>query len=139
MSYTVKNDQQGLAAGEVAVVLDSGETVAVAVAADTEETNNNVTYTATARQIDAAGVTVLSAAGTQVTSGFTHCSPPAETAALGSGAIRRLMAQAVLGSIPASPPPPIIWGSQFMADASIRFAISAAAVAGSTLSLSSLL
>lgn len=131
MSYTKADPQpQGLAAGETAVTLDTGETIAVAVSLTPQSNNAPSVITATARQINADGSAKLDAAGNAISTKFPY-TPTADEANNPTtlAAAQKDCLMAVLGEPLAGPLADPIHAPA-IANCSIRNRIAALAVAG---------
>lgn len=131
MSYAKIDPQpSGLQPGEIAVTLDSGETIAVSVALTPQANNAPSFIDAIARQINTDGTAMLDSAGETITTEFRYTPPPSEAndpAAL--AAVQKDCLMAVLGEPLTGPlSDPIHSGA--IANCSIRNRIAALAIAG---------
>lgn len=141
MSYTLGNPAMApLAAGEVQITLDTGQTVVVSASA-TRISGGSVTVLAHARQIDpVTGATVDDANGDMITSSASHTFDAATITAQTLPACTKDMALLVLGETPllfGSVLPPL--DASVLASYSIRNAIAAAPYTGFLPELGSLL
>lgn len=124
MSYTKRNDVP-VAAGEIAVELDSGDIVAVACIR--KRVDAGVCYHATARAIEADGTARLYPNGAPLQTGMKHGVSVERVETLTDDAIARECLLAVLGE-------PLqglfAWSDVNLSAWSIRVSIAAAAVSG---------
>lgn len=142
MTYTIVNPATApnLAAGEMQVTLDTGQTVAV-IASSTRISGGSVTVLVHARQIDpATGGTLADANGHEVTSSASHTFDAATITAQTLPACTKDMTLLALGE------PPVLFGAALppldpsvAASYSIRNTITAAAHAGPVTDLASVL
>ena len=142
MTYTIVNPATApnLAAGEMQVTLDTGQTVAV-IASSTRISGGSVTVLAHARQIDpTTAVTAVDANGHAITSSASHTFDAATIAAQTLPACTKDMALLALGEAP------LLFGAALapldpsvVAAYSIRNAIAAAAHAAPVMDLASVL
>jgi hypothetical protein len=131
VSYSIANPQpSGLAAGETAVTLDTGETIAVAVSLTPQPNNAPSFVSATARQINADGTAMLDSAGAAISTEFRY-TPTADEANNPTtlAAAQKDCLMAVLGEPLAGPLADPIHAPA-IANCSIRNRIAALAIAG---------
>ena len=139
----------GLYPCEVAVQLDTGDYVAVYVERTWQENNAGLTFYTSARLTNADGSTKLCVAGKEIVIEFRHNSAQAEITAYGADALAKEHVLAILGEPLTQVPVPggtagetmpmIPWGPDFLANVSIRHAITATNCAGDVENLASLL
>jgi hypothetical protein len=131
MSYEKKLDQSGLNDGETAVLLDSGDLVAVSCFVKRQVNTNNPVYCATARAINPDGSPWCDAHGYEIKTSIRHSACDAEVEAVGDDALRRECMLLVLGEPPTMNGEELLcgWDAGIRASTNIRRAI---VVAGNT-------
>lgn len=132
MSYTKRTDTP-CAAAETVVQLDSGQLVAVQCIASRTTGGDMLVFTASARWVDAQGVTQCDSNGREVSVAFPTTLSPEDVTRLGAGVITKECLMLVLGE-PLTPDPDhpevtvIRWAAALVAQCSIRNAIASASV-----------
>lgn len=132
MSYLKRNDIP-VAAGELAVELDTG--TLAAVRCDRKRVDAGVCYFAQARAVDATGADLQDSAGRPVVTQFKHVVPVEQVDAIGDDAITRECLLAVMGE-PLTPRNDgsglalFPWPDAVLTGVSLRVSIAAAAVSG---------
>jgi hypothetical protein len=131
MSYTKASPQpSGLASGETAVTLDTGETIAVAISLTPQPNNAPSFVAATARQINPDGTAMLDTAGQPIGTEFRYTPTPDEANDPTSlAAAQKDCLMAVLGE-PLTGPLNDPIHANAIANCSIRNRIAALAIAG---------
>jgi hypothetical protein len=131
MSYTIASPQPaGLNPGETAVMLDSGEIIAVSATVTPQANNAPSFVSAVARQVNADGSAMMDAAGQPITTEF-KATPSTEVAndPITFAAAKKDCLMAVLGE-PLTGPLSDPIHANAIANCSIRNRIAALAIAG---------
>lgn len=143
MSYSVIQSQPGLQDGETAVQLDSGDYIAVGVDIRRCTIEQSPTYYVTARAINPSdGSTKLDPHGAEIKTSATHKTNDTELAALTENGVIKECVLLALGEPPTldgSGNPVIPWSQELRDSASVRRAISSAAIAGPVQDLAAIL
>jgi hypothetical protein len=128
MSYKIQINIPNLKEGETAVLLSTGELVAVSCFVKRQIHTNNVVYCSVARAIDKHGSTMRDAHGYDIKTEMRHAACDAEVQTHGDAAMRRECMMLVLGEplTVLNGEPMVAWSDGIITQSSIRRAAAAA-------------